>query len=188
MVDAVLQPDRGVPVTLIGHSMGAMIALLATARAPRSVDRLVLLEPAVPSTWWLARMVERAYLRRVSSPAGFRNWNGLMRRVHDEPAYPPEAITLFVEGLGKVHRPTLDALFTTMSANYPLPTVSVPSLVVWGADRGLRARAMGCGVVRHLRAAEVVVPRAAHWLVHEADAAVADAVAAFMGDDVGRSD
>lgn len=41
--------DRvGDPVTLVGHSMGAAVSVLAAARSPRLVERLVLLAPPLP--------------------------------------------------------------------------------------------------------------------------------------------
>ncbi len=38
----------GRPVLLIGNSMGGLLSALQAARAPRTVDRLVLIDPAVP--------------------------------------------------------------------------------------------------------------------------------------------
>ncbi len=42
-----LPTDGGPPVTLMGSSLGGTLAILAAARAPSRVDRLVLLAPAV---------------------------------------------------------------------------------------------------------------------------------------------
>jgi uncharacterized protein len=46
-LDRQLPPAGGAPVTLIGSSLGGTLAILAAARAPSRVDRLVLLAPAV---------------------------------------------------------------------------------------------------------------------------------------------
>ena len=41
-----ISPDK--PVTLVGNSMGGLLSILQTARAPETVERLVLLDAAVP--------------------------------------------------------------------------------------------------------------------------------------------
>jgi len=46
-LDRQLPPDDGPPVALIGSSLGGTLAILAAARAPSRVARLVLLAPAV---------------------------------------------------------------------------------------------------------------------------------------------
>jgi pimeloyl-ACP methyl ester carboxylesterase len=50
LVDAFLHSDvvGGLPVLLIGNSMGGLLSALQAARHPETVDRLVLLDPAVP--------------------------------------------------------------------------------------------------------------------------------------------
>ena len=40
------ETDR--PVTLVGHSMGGIVAMMHALRMPQTVDRLVLLDPPVP--------------------------------------------------------------------------------------------------------------------------------------------
>jgi len=47
IVDAVIALGTG-PAVLVGHSMGGLIAMMQAASRPASVDRLVLLDPAVP--------------------------------------------------------------------------------------------------------------------------------------------
>ena len=74
------------------------------------------------------------------------------------------------------------ALLEALPALYPLPfaEVSVPVLLLRGAHSGWRAR-LGTRVLSHMlpNARVEVIPRAAHWLVNEADADVARTITAF---------
>jgi pimeloyl-ACP methyl ester carboxylesterase len=172
-----------VPPVLIGHSMGGMLALRAAARRPLGLTHLVLLEPAIFPWRWLARAAGRRYLRSVirGDRDRFENWNGLSRRVADPARYPRAAIDLYLEARRRGDRATGEALFSTLPDLYPLPEVAVPTLLVTGRETGARARFL----MRRLRArlgpaAWVELPGAAHWLVHEADEAVAEQVARFV--------
>ncbi|HEY4625235.1 MAG TPA: alpha/beta hydrolase [Blastococcus sp.] len=48
VLDRFMTEVAGTPAVLVGNSMGGMISIFATARAPRSVSGLVLLDAAVP--------------------------------------------------------------------------------------------------------------------------------------------
>lgn len=48
LLDAFLQQVVGAPCPLMGHSMGGLISMLQAGRRPASVERLVLIDPAVP--------------------------------------------------------------------------------------------------------------------------------------------
>jgi pimeloyl-ACP methyl ester carboxylesterase len=48
VLDRFIREVAGVPVVLVGNSMGGMISILQTAREPETVSRLVLVDPAVP--------------------------------------------------------------------------------------------------------------------------------------------
>jgi pimeloyl-ACP methyl ester carboxylesterase len=47
--DVITREANGRPVTLVGHSMGGILAQLHALRAPQQVSRLVLLDPPVPN-------------------------------------------------------------------------------------------------------------------------------------------
>jgi len=47
--DVIMREANGQPVTLVGHSMGGILAQLHALRAPHQVSRLVLLDPPVPN-------------------------------------------------------------------------------------------------------------------------------------------
>ncbi len=187
LVDALLQfiQPHDPPLVLAGHSMGGLIALLAAARRPTWLHGLALLEPAVFPGKLVANVAARRYLRQVvhaEDRDAFKNWNGGMRRIADMAAYPQAAIDLYLQVRRTSDRSTGAALFTSLPALDPLPyeSVAVPALLVTGAATGIFGRAISGLLRRRLGAEAVVVPGAAHWLVHEADAAVADAVAAFV--------
>ncbi len=55
------------PFVLVGHSFGGLVARLLTARHPRAVAGLVLIEPAIPEDW-----VQPAGERRVLIARGVR--------------------------------------------------------------------------------------------------------------------
>jgi pimeloyl-ACP methyl ester carboxylesterase len=173
----------GAPRVLVGHSLGGLVALLAAARAPRALSHLVLLEPAVFPWRWLARAAGRRYVRAVvrGDRGRFENWNGLARRVADPTRYPPGAIALYLDERRRADPAVAEALFATMAEHHPLPTVDVPTLLLCGRETSRRARFLARRLRARLRpAAWIEIPGAAHWLVHEADGAVASAVAAFL--------
>jgi pimeloyl-ACP methyl ester carboxylesterase len=48
LLDGFLHTQTDQPVLLIGNSMGGLLSILQAAREPKSVDRLVLIDPALP--------------------------------------------------------------------------------------------------------------------------------------------
>jgi pimeloyl-ACP methyl ester carboxylesterase len=185
LVDAIVAALPPAPATLVGHSLGGLLALLAAARRPPSLSRLVLLEPVSFPWRWLARLAAARYLDGVvrGPRDGFVNSNGLSRRVADLGAYPPAALELHLAARRRADRATGEALFASMESLYPLPCrqVEVPCLVVVGRASGWRARWLARRLARRLpRVTLTELPRAAHFLLHEADDALADAVSAFI--------
>lgn len=178
---------------LAGHSMGGLVALLAAARACErgpTLRALVLLEPAIFAGKLFARVAAARYLARLDRDErdprrldGFENWNGGMRRIHDTARYPAEAIERFLAARRVADRATGRALFSTLAAQYPLPfaRVTVPALVIAGRETGWVGRRVSAYVTRELHATRVDIANAAHWLANEADEAVADAIASFVG-------
>lgn len=180
VADALPAPDT----LLIGHSMGGLVALLAAARRPPALGRLVLMEPAIFPYRWLARAAARRYLRTVvrGDREGFVNWNGGMLRISRPAEYPTDALELYLEVRRTSDRRTGETLFRTLPGLYPLPyaRIQVPLLLVSGADSGWQARLLRQPLRRRLRPERVVsIPGGAHWLANEQDAAVARAIAGF---------
>jgi pimeloyl-ACP methyl ester carboxylesterase len=52
LVSGFLQEVAGGPVILVGNSMGGLVATLQAMREPMSVSGLILLDPALPITYW----------------------------------------------------------------------------------------------------------------------------------------
>ena len=62
--------EIGTPVSLLGHSYGAHVALIAATEAPELVARLILYEPAWPS------LASEAVLQKLRTRAEAGDWNG----------------------------------------------------------------------------------------------------------------
>ncbi len=171
----------GGAATLVGHSLGALLALLFAARRPERVERLVLLEPMIPPWRWLARRMAARYRRDVveRDRDRFVNWTGSYRRVHRPEAFPPAALEHHLATRRAADPAHVGALLDALPGLYPLPFASVraATLVVRGARTGWRLGLVHRLLRRRLRARAVTIEGAAHWLANEADEAVADAIA-----------
>lgn len=105
---------------LVGHSMGAQVAVHAVTRAPASVRRLVLVSASgVPR-----RRSPSEAMRLVARAARLRSWGA--------PAFLP---TVALDALRAGPRTLLHSALTLLSDDVRplLPRVSAPTLVIWGA-------------------------------------------------------
>lgn len=171
--------------TLIGHSLGALTALLVAAERPAGVQRLVLLEPVIAPFRALAAGLAKAYLRDVINlnERSFKNGNPLFRRVYDLGRYPRAAIERYEAVAAASDRATVVTLFRELPDLYPLPLgqVEVPALLVRGARSGVFPRLAQAGLARGLRRARTaVLARTGHWIANESDEAAAVAIAGFI--------
>jgi pimeloyl-ACP methyl ester carboxylesterase len=186
LVDALLNHCAAdPPQALIGHSMGGLLALLVAARRPRWLRALALLEPAVFPSRWFASLALRRYLARIvqaAPDAPFVNDNGGQKRIADLTRYPRALLTLHEQVRRASDKNTAHALFTSAPLLYPLPLhdVNMPVVLVRGARSGWLSRVQARSLSAALHAQVHVVPDAAHWLMGEADDAVADVVAPFV--------
>jgi pimeloyl-ACP methyl ester carboxylesterase len=169
--------------TLIGHSLGGLAALLAAARQPAGLERLVLFEPAILPWRWLARLAMRNYVRQVvhGDRTRFSNWSGSYYRIHDEAAFPRSMIELYLECRRSTDPAALLSLFTQMHTLYPLPfhAVRVPSLLLYGRSAGRASGLLAPVLARRMRAELAGIPGAAHWMANEVDDALAARIDAF---------
>ena len=184
VVGEAARPDAAAGVTLIGHSMGALLALSVVARRPRWVERLVLLEPALSPSKQAARLAARKYHAEVvaSDRGQFSNGSGPIKRVHDLGRFPRRAIDLYIDVRRSSDIATATALVGELPDRYPLPfeEIGIPTLVIVGASAGWNSRLAAYTARRKLRDVRVkVIDGAAHWLANEKDAAVAAAIDAF---------
>lgn len=186
LVDAVLERcAQDPPNAIIGHSMGGLVAVLVAARRPAWLRALALLEPAVFPSRFIAALASRRYLARiVHAPpeAPFVNGNGGQRRIAKLESYPRALLDLHLEVRRASDKQTARALFESAPSLYPLPLheVSAPVLLVRGARSGLLSRVQTLSLSRAWSTTPRVVPDAAHWLIGEADEAVAQWVAPFV--------
>jgi pimeloyl-ACP methyl ester carboxylesterase len=167
--------------TLIGHSLGGVLALLVAARRPETVRRLILLEPALAPWRWLARIGFRRYRKQVvqGDRTRFENEVGAFRRIHDPATFPAWAMDLHLEVRATSDPSVAEAVVGDLTELWPLPwkELKVPVLWVRGASSGLLGRiAQGRSPATH-----AVIRQAAHWLANERDADLADTIARFIG-------
>ena len=189
MIERVVLPDCRAPFTLVGHSMGGLIALLAAARHANRIERIVALAPLLRLT------------NQPLGPTAIRWMTGLLRflglgrryvalgpRAREVPEFLTNVLTtdrerherngrMLVEhyhlGLGG---PTVTWLHATSLAMKRATTarhlrgVSVPSLMIGaGDDMVVSNRAMEATVARMRNANALTVDGARHELLQERD-------------------
>jgi pimeloyl-ACP methyl ester carboxylesterase len=167
---------RGVraPFDLVGHSLGAGVAVTLAATRPRSVRRLVLVAPAGfaayprPASYALAASADRllAARRRVGALADLR-WGRRMLlglAAADGALIAPTQARLMIDASAGAQR-TATAMATITRTNLVplLRGTHTPLGVMWGADdRTVPAR--NVDLVRHARpdARVAIIERAGH--------------------------
>jgi pimeloyl-ACP methyl ester carboxylesterase len=169
---------------LVGHSFGALVAAEVAAAAPKSVRRLVLIDPVglwrddLPvKNWMVLSDAERV-------PSLFADPDGEAARrffaVPDDPAQRVDVLAQSAWSLactGKFVWPVADRGF-----KHRAHRVAAPTLVVWGdADRIIAPAYAQEFAQRIAGARTALIERAGHLPQLEQPDAVAKAVLAFLG-------
>lgn len=200
------------PLTMVGHSSGGLLALLAAARRPAIVKRLVLVEPAIfgrvlsdpPRPAEIARLAVRdpvlaASLIRFALTSLEPARRAARRGERDA------ALRLFGRGvLGRRAfarlsperlRQAEENFFMAELLGPPIPSVSeaevravrCPTLVVAGADSPTYFRRLALRLAAELPdGRSLVLPGAAHIVHEDAPQAFNTALLAFLANEEGR--
>jgi pimeloyl-ACP methyl ester carboxylesterase len=162
------------PFDLVGHSLGAALALMLAARRPRTVRRLVLVAPAGLTA--MPRLAALALSRGAGPVLAFRralapltdlDWGRRLLlgfAAADGARIPPLQARLMVGASASAKR-TSEALATITSADLRplLRRAPAPLGVIWGAqDRTVPARHAGAVRVARPDAKVVIMDQAGH--------------------------
>lgn len=145
--------DAGVPITLVGNSLGGWLAMLYTLAHPRNVARLIL-----ESSGGLARPIESPVAAHDRDEALI-----ILRNVHGPRFEPPEWV---IEALLQraVSSPMLRVTETAEHVvDARLNEIDVPTAIVWGENDGVVPRAYADELRRGIANATMhVIEGAAH--------------------------
>ena len=163
---------------LLGHGLGAAVALQLALDQPQAVEALVLCSCGARSD---LEAVDLDRMLRVSQGKERRAFP----KAHYSRATPPEVLRdAFMQGLKTDPRATCGDLQALVAWNVEdrLAELSLPALVVRGADETERAAASADALSRALTGAPALaIESAGHMLPFERPAELADAVASFLG-------
>ena len=168
---------------LVGHSFGALVAAELAAAAPKSVSRLVLIDPVglwrddLPVKNW---MILNDKARR---PSLFADPEGeAARRFFDVPSDPAERVDTLAQSIwaqacsGKFVWPIADRGFKNRAHR-----IAAPTLIVWGKADRIIAPAYAQEFAGRIAGARVeLIDQAGHLPHLEQPEAVAKAVRGFL--------
>jgi pimeloyl-ACP methyl ester carboxylesterase len=185
-IAAVAERESMLPATVVGHSLGAVVAIRMALRRPDDVSALVLAGAAGISSTTLGIIGPRRLVAPwASSVAG----SPLLRRLvfghwgaSDPLVMSDAAVNGFLEGT----RLTTDsegaaAALIVDDVRHELDRVGVPVLVLWGARDNQLPLQDAFDYARRLRAPLRVIADCGHLLIGERPDACAAAIEEFVG-------
>ena len=200
---AILDAEDYEPAMVIGHSLGAQIAIKLAADYPQRVRGLVLIDPIVPR----ALTGKRLWMRRMAPilNLGIAILRALRRLGPDQRQYPlmdlealdaetrdamrgdhpQEELVRRYSALGNIleHMPLTNYLQQLMATISPLPQlekITVPTLVLESAGVGFMDRALSRAELARLPGLELVEIDATHWPLTERPDEVRRAIEAWV--------
>jgi 2-hydroxymuconate-semialdehyde hydrolase len=186
--------DRlGIPrAAVLGHSMGAAIALRLAANCPEKVDRLILVGSAPPNgmvPWFAASLPLRPLLRLgaalVLHQPGLRE--RVLRQGFYDPAFvSPEMLEEFRRS-ARIRGSTdaIASLLSDAARDEPLDLsrVSQPTLILWGESDRWTSLRLARWLADELPDARLqVIDRARHMVLEERAEEANEAILAFLSD------
>jgi pimeloyl-ACP methyl ester carboxylesterase len=174
--------------TVVGHSFGGLVAAEVAAASPRSVDKLVLIDPVglwrddLPlKNWMVLNDVERRP-SLFSAPEG-----AAAQRFFGVPSDPAERQEVQAEFIwsqactGKFVWPIAERGFKLRSHR-----ISAPTLVIWGKDDRIAAPAYANEFAKQIAGTTIqLIDHAGHLPQQEQPEAVIRAIDQFLGHSVG---
>jgi len=168
----------------VGHSFGALLAAEFAAAAPRSVGRLVLIDPV--GLWRDDHPVQNWMLLSDTArkPSLFAAPDGeASRRFFDVPADPAARVDTLSQSIwaqactGKFVWPIADR-----GLKRRIHRIAAPTLIVWGSTDGIAAPVYAQEFAKRIAGAKVeVIERAGHLPHLEQPERVVAAVGKFLG-------
>ena len=157
-------------VAIVGHSMGAGVAIVAAADRPEFVERLVLV--SAPCYRAPRALAERLVTLPLVGASIFKRLLGNVALMHRSPSATPG------EAAFAMMRRDVDP--STLEAR--LPRVRASTLVVWGRDDRVHPSAHGLRLSRELNGARLEILECGHMPAAERSSSFNALVAEFLAE------
>ena len=200
---AILDAESYGPAIVVGHSLGAQIALHLAAAHPQCVRALALIDPVVPQAltgkrlWtkrmgplirlaiWLGRAANRLGLRRRSFPLMDLEALDAQTRKDMQGDQVPDKLVKRYSALGLIleYMPTANYLQQLVATAAPLPeleAITVPTLVLESTGVHFQDRARSRAALARLPDLQLIEIDATHWPLTERPDDVRLAVEAWV--------
>jgi pimeloyl-ACP methyl ester carboxylesterase len=187
---AVLQAEGYAPAIVVGHSLGAQIALRFAASHPQQVRALALIDPVVPEALtgkrkWMRRTLPLfkvgIFILRAFNRLGLHRRRFPLMDLEELDAetrnamqgeHPQEELVRRYSALGRIlkYMPTANYLQQLVATVSPLPdlaTITVPTLVLESTGVEFMDRSKSRAALARLPRLELIEIDATHWPLTE---------------------